>query len=275
VDNHDDARPNVTDHADHVRLGPLGSASIEEGLALAVRTFLPFMSELGIRAELADVNPDISLALRCGGRVIGVFLISDRPAPNAAFNEKHLKGRYGLCGDALAVEPKFRGEGYGRLLRAALPALAARTYAEYVWCMELKTLNNLDCWLSRHFLLTSTDTVHVTVEPVTEDLRKALRSRAPHAHWAQEPSPTKEIITGRLVFEERGKTSPLLTDRGDTIVPWVVSDQRAFALPALTAGDPALSGMEGVIVEASGIVCGEQMAGVLSVAARETPAPQI
>ena len=74
-----------------------------------------------------------------------------------------------ICGDALVVDPAYRGLGYGSMLRA----MPSRMNVDYVWGSQLKALNNIDDWLKRRLLVTDSQMCNVTIELISEASKEA------------------------------------------------------------------------------------------------------
>jgi GNAT superfamily N-acetyltransferase len=156
----------------HLSLGPLvppGSsrgareAAIREAVALARDDFAPLLDGGDLRAYLDDhADWALSRALRVDGRLVGAYLLKERPvtaeAPEARGSDVDRPGA--VEGVGLVVAPEGRGRGWGRLLRDQPRALGYGV----VWGLQDKRLGNLDRWLARRTLVHDIGHSWVTAE---------------------------------------------------------------------------------------------------------------
>ncbi len=106
-----------------ITLGPLGLKDGVKGIKLVARTFAHMGSEKEIVRALHLVDENLSLALRRNGELVGVYLVRKSNLStlyDGNFVTPHYDGFEGLSVESLAILPSLRGQGYGRLLRAAL-----------------------------------------------------------------------------------------------------------------------------------------------------------
>jgi hypothetical protein len=233
-----------------VRLGILGPEDLESGLLMACSQFGSFMPERKIRKTLDKVDPELSLALRNDDGIVGVYLISEQPYAMASYPFRQLDGRPCLCGDALILSADHRGVGYGRLLRAALPALAKDLGKDYVWGMALTALGNREDWLSRRALLVDGIGLMVTAEPIAEDLKEDMEGLATVQAIRRWYAPGKQTsVSGKLMVQELANGEH---------VPWVLGAERVARIPPNECDIEAVLRLEGCEVEVSGTLAGER-----------------
>ena len=137
--------------------------AIAAALALARPEFERLLDGEDLRAYLdRHVDWDLSRALRVDGRVVGTYLLRERPLRDEVPEAAHgvLDGLRAVEGVGLVVSPEGRGRGWGRLLRDQPRALGY----ELVWGLQDKRLGNLDRWLARRRLVHDTGASWVTAE---------------------------------------------------------------------------------------------------------------
>lgn len=145
---------------------------IGEAVALARGPFERFVDGIDFREYLdANVDWDLTRALRVEGRLAGVYMLRERPvreeAPDAAGGP--LDRLRAVEGVGLAVAEDARGLGYGRLLRDQPRAMGYGL----VWGLQDKRLGNLDRWLARRTLVGDTGDSWVTAEVLPEPGHRA------------------------------------------------------------------------------------------------------
>lgn len=206
-----------------IELGPLGRKDRAKAIKLAARMFAHLGPEREIIKSLRLVDENASLALRRKGELVGVYLVRK---PNLTMFGDMLPPYYSDCRalrvEGLAILPSIRGQGYGRLLRAALPANARRQGYDYIWGAALKALDNKADWLKRRVLEREDEHCIVTIEPLNAAMRERLADKATPellARWTGDDRTTTEAIEGKIVLET--------TAEGQSI-PWVIGQERAY-----------------------------------------------
>ena len=204
-----------------ITLGPLGQKDHAKGAKLAARMFAHVAPEKQLARMLKVSDPDLSLALRRGKDLVGVYLARgpNKIMPFADVHAVYYTGLKGLRADALAVLPSLRGQGYGRLLRAALPALGQRRGYDFIWGAALHSLDNRDDWLKRRLLEREDSGGIVTIEPLNAGMRKLLAEKAPPEmlrKWETDNAMSSCAVRGRLVVEDRRpRTQDSVGHRGE------------------------------------------------------------
>ena len=88
-----------------------------------------------------------------------IYLMAGTDESTEKYRNGWRKGR-GVHGIALAVDPGFRGLGIGKALRE-YPEKSARF--AYSWGGAMKSLNNIDYWLTYRRLIATTGSLHITL----------------------------------------------------------------------------------------------------------------
>lgn len=103
-----------------------------------------------------SVNFDKSLIiLGKDDKILGLYLLGDKQ-----FNAEKYKNLKGIEGVLLAVDESLRGQGWGDKLKNYPKELGF----DYIWGLQLKSLNNLNDWLKRRKLVATTEECYVTLE---------------------------------------------------------------------------------------------------------------
>lgn len=111
-----------------------------------------------------SVNFDISIVLKKNNEVVGTYLIGNHPM-HLLGNLKHYLGLKGIEGVALAVKPKFRGLGYGNMLK---DYSIHNTNADYIWGMQLRDLKNINDWAKRRRIVSSSSSMFITLQDLKD-----------------------------------------------------------------------------------------------------------
>jgi GNAT superfamily N-acetyltransferase len=245
-------------------LGPLGKRDRAKGIKLVARMFAHLGPEKQIIRSLRLVDESLSLALRRKDEIVGVYLVRK---PNYGMYRDivapYYSGFKDLRVEALAVLPSLRGQGYGRLLRAALPAMAERNGFDFIWGTALAVLNNKHDWLKRRVLERQDEHGLTTVEPLNDAMRRRLADKATPellARWKAGGREEEGQIEGRLVLETADKK----------IIPWVIGPDRAYHGSPLRDETSDVRRLCGTWVRATGRICGETFAGSIAQTAEET-----
>jgi GNAT superfamily N-acetyltransferase len=135
-------------------------------LEIMVSVFSAHMSEdalIGYLNHATDWN--LSKKLVYNGKIIGCYLFGEGDIEQLVSNCKHIdlspfEGLHGIEGIAVAVLPEYRGTGLGNKLKD----LPKHMGYDYVYGQQLKSLNNLEDWLKRRFLVADCGGVWVTAE---------------------------------------------------------------------------------------------------------------
>lgn len=122
---------------------------------------LPILFQTGLNLDL-----DASRVCKIGDKVVGTYLLSSKDCSYLPY-ELMKKNFNGLSGDALAILPEYRGMGIGKAWRA-MPSLYHHDEYDYVWGYQLKSLNNIDDWLKRRYVIGETDHAWITAEPISQ-----------------------------------------------------------------------------------------------------------
>ena len=122
----------------------------EEALCLAEKTF-GFLG-YDTRSELSSVDWGLSQGVEVDGVLAAIYLLSAADEPMGI-----LKGQ-GLCGEALAVDPDYRGRGLSSILLGYAYSLGF----DYLWGYQDKRLDNLPFWLKTRTLLGEHNGAYVT-----------------------------------------------------------------------------------------------------------------
>jgi GNAT superfamily N-acetyltransferase len=241
-----------------ITLGPLGLKDRVKGIKLVARTFAHLGPEKQIVRALFLTDESLSLALRRKGELVGVYLVrkNNHQTPYDGFTRPDYDGSKGLKVESLAILPSLRGQGYGRLLRAALPAMAQRRGFDFVWGAALTALDNKQDWLRRRVLEDETEHGFVTVEPLNEAMKKRVAPKATPellARWNRMKRASNGTLQGRLVIETTAEKER---------IPWLIADDGAYC------GDPlneeefrSVEQLQGTPVSVSGRVRAETFAG--------------
>lgn len=120
-----------------------------------------------IEYVLISTEWGISRKLVLGDETIGVYLLSARypitdivPPEKSHEDLSQYASKRGVEGIALLIDPKYRGRGYGELLKN----LPRQMGFDYVWGQQLHSLGNLQQWLKRRRLVADLGNVWVTLE---------------------------------------------------------------------------------------------------------------
>jgi GNAT superfamily N-acetyltransferase len=184
---------------------PLGLKDRVKGIKLVARMFAHLGPEKDIVRALFLTDESLSLALRRKGELVGVYLVrkNNHETPYDGFTRPNYDGSKGLKVESLAILPSLRGQGYGRLLRAALPAMAKRRGFDFVWGAALTALDNKQDWLRRRVLEDEKEHGFVTVEPLNEAMKKRVAPKATPellARWNRMKRASNGTLQGRLVL---------------------------------------------------------------------------
>jgi hypothetical protein len=91
------------------------------------------------------------------GFIRGVYLIGKKQLP---VKLERYSNKVGVEGVLLAIDEDIRGQGWGNKLKDYPKTLGV----DYIWGQQFKNLNNLNDWLKRRELISSTDEVYITAE---------------------------------------------------------------------------------------------------------------
>lgn len=105
-----------------------------------------------------------SLVLKKDGNVIGAYLLGNHPI-HVIDNLKHYLSKRPTEGVALAIKPKFRGLGYGNLLK---DFSIKDSKSDYIWGMQLKDLDNVSDWIKRRRIVYSDDGMLMTLQDIKD-----------------------------------------------------------------------------------------------------------
>ncbi len=131
-------------------------SNVDAVLQLCIDTFKDHMDEQSIVSyinETADWNKSVQMTLN--DQVIGCYVLGKRNMFDFISNceiktdltkYENLKGVEGI---AVIVLPEYQGKGYGNKLKDYPKSIGA----DYIWGLQLKSLNNLEDWLKRRELV--------------------------------------------------------------------------------------------------------------------------
>ena len=259
-----------------ITLGPLGRKDRGKGIKLVARTFAHLAPEKHIIRALRLVDEDLSLALRRNGELVGVYLVRKKSSVWTCYDgfvPPYYADFKDMKVESLAILPSLRRQGYGRLLRSALPAMAKRKGFDFIWGAAFNTLGNKQDWLKRRILENESDHGFVTLEPLSEDMRKLVAPKATAellARWNSTKGASDRTIEGQLIIETTAEK-----DR----IPWLITDDGAYC------GDPlgeeafrAVRHLQGAKVRVSGRIHYETFVGSIvptAPTAAQEPAPNL
>jgi hypothetical protein len=107
-----------------------------------------------------ETNWDISaIILDDEDKIKGLYLLGNNQLYSFWSNEKY-DGLKGIEGVLLVVDKEIRGQGWGNKLKEYPKTLQV----DYIWGIQLKTLNNIGDWLKRREILFETTTTYITAE---------------------------------------------------------------------------------------------------------------
>jgi len=113
----------------------------------------------GIIAQ--ETNWDISAKLVDNNNTImGLYLLGNKQLSSIVKTYNKYDDLKGVEGVLLAVDSSIRGLGWGNKLKDYPSTLGF----DYIWGQQLKVLNNLDDWLKRRILITTTNSCYITLE---------------------------------------------------------------------------------------------------------------
>ena len=145
-----------------------------EILAMTMAEFGKYVDKEEVIEVVESADLDISRKIEVNGKIVGCYLLRQASVMEFAADSKidlmPYENMRGVEGLALIVLPAFRGTGLGNILKNVPKSLGY----DYVWGLQLKSLNNLDYWLKRRIFVADIDDCWVTMEvfnePVTEDV---------------------------------------------------------------------------------------------------------
>ena len=113
------------------------------------------------------------------GEIIGVYLFNEDPLP---LNISKYNNKKALQGVALALNPKFRGMGYGKQLRD----VPLYMNYDYIWSEHLKGLHNINDWLKfGRKLIFENDSSYFTVMNLSERMKQNINENFNDFHSYQ------------------------------------------------------------------------------------------
>lgn len=93
-------------------------------------------------------------------RIVGMYILDEQPLPKMkGVDMGKWKGK-GVQGVVLALVKKYRSSGYGSKLKD----LPEKLGYDYVWGLQLASLNNIDHWLKRREIVYKNDAIYVTAQ---------------------------------------------------------------------------------------------------------------
>lgn len=152
----------------------LDAIQFDRAIELCEDEFGRYVPRSSVRPTLRYADRNMCFGISAGNFLIGAYLISHHSLRLRGPNLPSLERRPGIQGEALIVDPRSRGHGFGRILRDALPEVGRIIGVDYVWGGALDELKNLQQWLRRRVLVRSTGHTHITLEPIAADLKEAF-----------------------------------------------------------------------------------------------------
>jgi len=140
---------NLNFRKEDFRIEPVQDKDMDCILAMCKEIFKEHKS-IASDLLMLEFFTDISISRKAllNDKIIGCYLFNEDTiyCDNRVIFEDlgPYKNKKALLGLALALMPDYRGKGYGKQLRD-LPK-TMRNY-DYVWGMQLKSLNNIDNWI--------------------------------------------------------------------------------------------------------------------------------
>lgn len=144
----------------------ISQRDIDTIMEMMVDIFSAHMSEGALINYLNHATDwNLSKKLVYNGKIIGCYLFGEGDIVDLVSHCDHIdlspfEGLRGIEGIAVAVLPEFRGTGLGNKLKDLPRSMGY----DYVYGQQLKSLNNLDDWLKRRFLVADCGGVWVTAE---------------------------------------------------------------------------------------------------------------
>jgi len=159
--------------APEVQITPVAPREYEPVLEVCRKALGPYASRGmidGICGWALKNNQSVKLTL--DGKVIGAYVLSDRTSLmdciSSGFSAREfaipkeeidwLKSHKGIQGVALAVDPEYKSQGYGKMLID----YSLKLPYDYIWGLQQSNLNNLQHWLKRRKLVAQSPGMNVT-----------------------------------------------------------------------------------------------------------------
>lgn len=174
---------------DSPSISPIHSEDIKEVLHICSIIFSNVMSPNEVRGYIKSVAKwDISVKATIGDKIVGCYIFNEDPVMDQANCSKEDLSKYkklkGIQGVALAVLPKFRGTGVGRLLRN----YPLKLNYDYIWGQHLKGLHNVDNWMKfGRRLVGDCEDLYITLMDLKNN---NLNERVEHNHIYQNKNHT-------------------------------------------------------------------------------------
>lgn len=161
----------------NISISTIQSQDIDEVVDLLYTAF----SHLNTKSEIKEklfrrIDNNLSIKLTKNGQILGVYLLAQNSLPKFIDNiKKDLFSEHkgyritldvseltdnGLQGIALVVHPRYRGEGFGNMLKDYSENMGY----DYVWGIQHKSLKNINDWLKRRKIVFESDNTYCTVK---------------------------------------------------------------------------------------------------------------
>lgn len=145
----------------------VSSIKTEEDKECAIKVVdLVFKSYGGYSVIAGSVDFKKSYILKKGYEIIGTYLLGNHDIFFNSFGIlNHYNNKNGLEGVALCIHPDYRGLGYGRMLKE-YPANNIKV--DYIWGIQLASLDNLENWANKRRLVYNRDGLYVTLQDIKD-----------------------------------------------------------------------------------------------------------
>lgn len=141
---------------ENLKIVPIDKTNRNEVLEMCTEAFGSHFDGSVSEYLNANVDWDISIALKLNDKVIGCYLFNEMQLPNPP---KKYQGLDGVHGVALVIKPEYRSKGYGEILKDY-----PKRHWDYIWGMQLHSLGNLEHWLKRRELISNENGLYITAE---------------------------------------------------------------------------------------------------------------
>lgn len=116
------------------------------------------MSKASIWAAMGNIDFDISVVATVDGKLAGFYFLNEEDIPEIGDYSK-FKNKRGVEGVALGVFPQYQNKGIGKKL---IEYTQERLDYDYIWGMQLKSLENINDWLKRRKIYYENPSLYIT-----------------------------------------------------------------------------------------------------------------
>lgn len=122
------------------------------------------MSAKQLWSVIGDIDMRISIVATINDKIIGFYFLKEGGIPKSPFakvNYNIFDGLRGVEGVALGVSPEYKDMGVEKKL---IEYVQYNMDYDYIWGMQLKSLNNIHHWLKRRKMYLDLPHMYVTYQ---------------------------------------------------------------------------------------------------------------